>query len=454
MKRLVLFFLLFIATAIPAQQKLNWKVILYGNIQGLNTNKIKTLKLKKGSKVLRSVEVISEKSILVKDSLNTQYFGFDNENTLIYVKSIIEKDKLQFNLNFKDHYVNQLSKTIENDGVVAFSKFSKVSFKNTSYEERVVYNFDSKKNDSIYVFRIKYFFNHKNPDLSYKETYDNGKIWSKKYFNQTEVKKEMFDGFCTVDSTLQRDYKVTRYHFENYQDHQNIRIENDSVLTIHKKYGKKISEKLEFASIPFREVFYDENENVKEKIFYKNYKNTFNEWDLWEEIKYNAEGKAIKHTFPNKKIYKMKQGILVYRKNVNRVRTCGMGVCSRKKYYSFNQIQNYSPSILFQLKLNRSFEVNFDSSAFEEDNDLIYTQIDFSENIRVTADYSASKDVKDEMLRTSRSVKREEWYVKKYFEGLEVEAETVTGKKYTISLSENPQLLSFPIHTFLTKEDY
>ena len=182
-----------------SQQKLNWAEVVYGNIKGLKENKIKTLKLKKGNKVLRAIEVISDKLILVKDSLNTQYFDFDDENRLISVKSVKDMWQQQFNLNFKNNYVNQLSKTIDNNGIVSFSKFSKVSFNNTLYEEREVYNFDCKKNDSLNVFRIKYFFNQQNPDLSYRETYNNGKIWNKKYFNQTEVTKEKFDGHFIRD---------------------------------------------------------------------------------------------------------------------------------------------------------------------------------------------------------------------------------------------------------------
>ncbi|AYN00389.1 hypothetical protein [Chryseobacterium sp. 3008163] len=161
MKKLVVFFLLLSICRAYSQQKINWAEVLYGDIKGLRENKIKTLKLKKDNKVLRSIEVISDKSILVKDSLNIQYFDFDDENRLISVKLVKDMWQQQFNLNFKNNYVNQLSKAIDNNGVVTFSKFSKVSFNNTLYEERDVYNFDSKKKDSIYVFRTKYFFNQK-----------------------------------------------------------------------------------------------------------------------------------------------------------------------------------------------------------------------------------------------------------------------------------------------------
>ncbi|MNU12225.1 hypothetical protein D3C71_02470 [compost metagenome] len=436
-----------------SQQKLNWAEVVYGNIKGLKENKIKTLKLKQGNKVLRSIEVISDKSILVKDSLNTQYFDFDDENRLISVKSVKDMWQQQFNLNFKNYYVNQLSKTIDNNGIVTFSKFSKVSFNNTLYEEREVYNFDRKKNDSLNVFRIKYFFNQQNPDLSYRETYNNGKIWNKKYFNQTEVTKEKFDGHFIVDSILQKDYKVTKYHFENYPEYQNIKIENDSVLTIHKKLRKKVSEKLEYASIPFREIFYDENETIKEKIIYKNYQNAFNEWVIWEEIKYDERGKVINRKFPNKSIYKLKNGILVYRKNIHRVRSYNM-ICSVKRNSSFNYLQSYSPSILFSIKWANNFTDNFDTYSVE-DEEMIYGILDFNVNgaTEIKDNYSASRDVKNELVRTSKSMTRNGRDLK-YFKDLEVEAETISGKKYNINLIENTYLLSFPIHTFLTKENY
>lgn len=436
-----------------SQQKLNWAEVVYGNIKGLKENKIKTLKLKQGNKVLRSIEVISDKSILVKDSLNTQYFDFDDENRLISVKSVKDMWQQQFNLNFKNYYVNQLSKTIDNNGIVTFSKFSKVSFNNALYEEREVYNFDRKKNDSLNVFRIKYFFNQQNPDLSYRETYNNGKIWNKKYFNQTEVTKEKFDGHFIVDSILQKDYKVTKYHFENYPEYQNIKIENDSVLTIHKKLRKKVSEKLEYASIPFREIFYDENETIKEKIIYKNYQNAFNEWVIWEEIKYDERGKVINRKFPNKSIYKLKNGILVYRKNIHRVRSYNM-ICSVKRNSSFNYLQSYSPSILFSIKWANNFTDNFDTYSVE-DEEMIYGILDFNVNgaTEIKDNYSASRDVKNELVRTSKSMTRNGRDLK-YFKDLEVEAETISGKKYNINLIENTYLLSFPIHTFLTKENY
>lgn len=453
MKKLILFFLLLSIFEVYSQQKLNWAEVVYGNIKGLKENKIKTLKLKQGNKVLRSIEVISDKSILVKDSLNTQYFDFDDENRLISVKSVKDMWQQQFNLNFKNYYVNQLSKTIDNNGIVTFSKFSKVSFNNTLYEEREVYNFDRKKNDSLNVFRIKYFFNQQNPDLSYRETYNNGKIWNKKYFNQTEVTKEKFDGHFIVDSILQKDYKVTKYHFENYPEYQNIKIENDSVLTIHKKLRKKVSEKLEYASIPFREIFYDENETIKEKIIYKNYQNAFNEWVIWEEIKYDERGKVINRKFPNKSIYKLKNGILVYRKNIHRVRSYNM-ICSVKRNSSFNYLQSYSPSILFSIKWANNFTDNFDTYSVE-DEEMIYGILDFNVNgaTEIKDNYSASRDVKNELVRTSKSMTRNGRDLK-YFKDLEVEAETISGKKYNINLIENTYLLSFPIHTFLTKENY
>ena len=451
MKKLVLFFLLLSICRAYSQQKINWAEVLYGDIKGLKENKIKTLKLKQGNKVLRSIEVISDRSILVKDSLNTQYFDFDEENRLISVKSVKDMWQQQFNLNFKNNYVNQLSKTIDNNGVVTFSKFSKVSFNNTLYEEREVYNFDRKKNDSLNVFRIKYFFNQQNPDLSYRETYNNGKIWSKKYFNQTEVTKEKFEGHFIVDSILQKDYKVTKYRFENYPDHQIIRIENDSVLTIHKKSGKKISEKLEYAFTPFREIFYDENENINEKIIYKNYQNAFNEWILWEESKYDGNGKLIGRRRPNKKEYKLKNGVLTLRKSVYIINTRDYIVSHDKsKYSEYYYVQNYSPSVLFNPKFSIRFIQNFDTSSVFEDDDIIYINIKFQDDAKIISEYSSSKDIRKEGIRTSKTLRR---YNDRYFSDLVVEAETFSEKKYNINLCENLNLLSFPIHTFLIKEE-
>lgn len=451
MKKLVLFFLLLSVFSAYSQQKLNWAEVLYGNIKGLKENKIKTLKLKQCNKVLRSLEVISNKSILVKDSLNTQYFDFDDENRLVSVKSVKDMWQQQFNLNFKNNYVNQLSKTIDNNGIVTFSKFSKVSFKNTLYEEREVYNFDRKKNDSLNVFRIKYFFNQQNPDLSYRETYNNGKIWNKKYFNQTEVTKEKFDGHFIVDSILQKDYTVTKYHFENYPEHQNIKIENDSVLTIHKKLGKKVSEKLEYAGLPFREFFYDEYESIKEEIIYKNYQNGFNEWILWEERKYDGKGNLVSRRLPNKKEYKLKKGILTLRKSVSKVNTRDYIVSyDKSKYSEYYYVQIYSPSVLFNPKFSARFIQNFDTSSVFEDDDIIYINIKFQDDAKIISEYSSSKDVRKEGIRTSKTLRR---YNDQYFKDLEVEAETFSEKKYSINLCENLNLLSFPIHTFLIKEE-
>lgn len=451
MKKLVLFFLLLSICRAYSQQKINWAQLLYGDIKGLKENKIKTLKLKQGNKVLRSIELISDKSILVKDSLNTEYYDFDDDNRLISVKSVKDNWEQNFTLNFKDNNVNQLSRKINNNGIVAFNKFSKVSFNNTLYEERDVYNFDSKRKDSIYVFRTKYFFNQKKPNLSYEETYDNGKIWNKKYFNQTEVKKEIFADYHTIDSILQKDYKVTKYHFDNYPDHQIIRIEKDSILTIHKKNGKKVSEKLEYAGSPFREVFYDGNENIKEEIVYKNYQNGFNEWILWEEIKYDGKGNLVSRRLPNKKEYKLKNGILTLRKSVSKVNTRDYIVSHDKsKYSEYYYVQNYSPSVLFNPKFSARFIQNFDTSSVFEDDDIIYINIKFEDDAKIISEYSSSKDVRKEGIRTSKTLRR---YNDQYFKDLEVEAETFSEKKDSINLCENLNLLSFPIHTFLIKEE-
>jgi len=452
LKKIVLFFLLVFIIKTYAQQKLNWAEVLYGDIESLKENKIKTLKLKKGNKVLRSVEVISGNSIVVKDSLAEVNFEFDKENRLISVKSIKGKKRENFKLNFRNNFVNGISRLVDENELEVYNHLSKVYFNNSSYEEKEAYSFDKKKNDSLNVIRTKYFFNKQNPDLSYEEIYNNGKIWSKKYFNQTEVKKEIFADYYIIDSILKKDYKITKHHFENYPDRQNIKIENDSVLTIQKKLGKKVSEKLEYASVPFSEIFYDKNENVKEKIIYKNYKNPFNEWVLWEERKYDGNGKLISQKHPNKKEYRLKNGVLVYRKNMHRIRSYDM-ICSVKRNFSFNYLQSYSPSILFSIKWAKNFTDNFDANSIEEDKEFIYGMLNFNVNgsAEIKGNYSASTDVKNELVRTSKSMTRNGRDLK-YFKDLEVEAETMSREKYIINLIENTYLISFPIHTFLIKE--
>ncbi|MNL40586.1 hypothetical protein D3C87_1629470 [compost metagenome] len=86
---------------------------------------------------------------------------------------------------------------------------------------------------------------------------------------------------------------------------------------------------------------------------------------------------------------------------------------------------------------------------------MIYGILDFNVNgaTEIKDNYSASRDVKNELVRTSKSMTRNGRDLK-YFKDLEVEAETISGKKYNINLIENTYLLSFPIHTFLTKENY
>jgi len=450
LKKLVLFFLLLSTFEAYSQQKLNWGEVLSGDIRGLKENKIKALKLKQGNKILRSIELISDKSILVKDSLNTEYYDFDDKDRLISVKSVKDKWEQSFILNFKDNNVNHLTRKINNKGIIILNKFSKVSFNNTLYEEREVYNFDIEKNDSIYVFRTKYFFNQKNPDLSYRETYNNGKIWSKKYFNQTEVTKQKFEGYFIVDSILQKDYKVTKYHFENYPDHQNIRIEKDSVFIIHKENGKKVSEKLEFAGLPFREVFYDEQERIKEEIIYKNYQNTFNEWILWEERKYDGKGNLASRKLPNKKVYKLKNGVLTLRKSVSRINTRDYIVNHKSQYFQYYYTNIYSPSILFSLNFSNRFIQNFDTASIFESDEMIYLYIKFQNDAKIMSEYSSSEEVRKEGIRTSKTLMR---YNDRYFKDLEVEAETFSEKKYKINICENLNLLSFPIHTFLIREE-
>lgn len=454
MKKIILFFLLFFISKTYSQQKLDWAEVLYGNSKGLRENKIKTLKLKKGNKILRSVTVISENSIVVKDSLSEVYFGFDHENRLISVKSVKDKTQEKFGLYFRNDLINGISKLTDEKGVEVYNRLSKVYFNNISYEEKEVYSFDKGKKDSLNVFRTKYFFNEQSPELSYKETYNNGKTFGKKYFNDTEVWKEKLSNYYIVDSTLRKDSKSIKYHFENYPDHQVIRIENDSMLTINKKFGKKVHEKLEYAGLPFKEVFYDENGKIKDLIVYQNYQNPFHDWVLWEERRYNGNGKLISKKLPNKKEYKLKNGVLVFRKNVSRVRECGLTYSVNRKY-SFNYIESYSPSILFNIKLNKNFTDNFDVYSIEDDEEIIYLMLDFNVNgvAEVKSDYSASIDTKKEFIRMSKSIARNGRLLK-YFEDLEVEVVTFSDKKYNINLSEHPDFLSFPIYTFLTKEKY
>ncbi|MCU7617951.1 hypothetical protein NZ698_12145 [Chryseobacterium sp. PBS4-4] len=424
---------------------------MYGSVKGLKENQIKTLKLKQGNKVLRSVELISGKSILVKDSLNTEYYDFDDENRLISVKSVKDNWEQNFILNFKDNNINQVSRKINNNGIVVFNKFSKVLFNNSLYEEREVYNFDSKKNDSLYVFRTRYFFNQENPDLSYKETYDNRNVWSKKYFNQTEVRKKVFKDYFIVDSTLQKDYKVTKYHFENYPNRQIIIIEKDSIITIHKENEKKVSEKLEYAGLPFREIFYNENENVKEKIIYRNYQNTFNDWILWEERKYDGKGKLISRRRPNKKEYKLINGVLTFRSSVSRINTRDyIWSDHKRKYFEYYYAKIYSPSILLNLNVSNRLIQNFDTTSIFESDEMIYMNIKFQNDTKIISEYSSSEDVRKEGIRTAKTLRR---YSDSYFTDLEVEAETFSEKKYSINICENLNLLSFPIHTFLIKEE-
>ncbi|MDN4011171.1 hypothetical protein QX233_01720 [Chryseobacterium gambrini] len=455
MKRLVLFFFLIFISKVHAQQKINWAEILYGNAKDLEINKIKSLKLKKGGRVIRLVQVISKNSILVKDSLTEDLFEFDDENRLISVTSIKAKQNEKFRLNFKGNFINKISRLVNDNRIRVYNQFSKVNFNNRSYEEKETYRFDTNKNDSLNVFRIKYFFNEQNPELSYEETYDNGRIWTKKYFNNTEVRKEKFENYNKVDSTLTKDSKLTKYHFENYKNHQIIRIERDSVLTIEKKYGRKVSEKLEYAGLSFRQIFYDENEIVREKIIYQNYKNSFNEWIVWEERKYDGKGTLISRKFPNKKEYKLKNGILVFRKNVERIRmSCGVGYSDKKKNLSaYYYPQLYSSSILFTPKLAKNFIDNFDIYAIDEDEEIIYSYLDFTDDTKVITSNSTSKDIYQEFRSTSRSIRRKERYILRYFDGTEVEAETISGKKYFINLAKNPEILSFSIHTFLIKNE-
>lgn len=450
MKKVILFFLLLFISETYSQQKLNWAQVLYGDIKSLRENKIKTLKLKKGNKILRSVTVISENLIVVKDSLAEAYFEFDAENRLISVKSVNDKAQEKFRLNFRNNFINGISRLTDEKGVETYNRLSKVYFQNISYEEKETYSFDKEKKDSLNVFRTKYFFNQQNPKLSYKETYNNGKTFGKKYFNDTEVWKEKFSNYYTIDSIVRKDYKFIKYHFENYSDHQIIRIEKDSILTINKNFGKKVHEKLEYAGLPFKEVFYDENGRVKDQIIYQNYQNPFHDWVLWEERRYDGKGKLISKKFPNKKEYKLKNGVLVFRKNVSRVRECGL-TCSVKREHLFYYTESYSPSVLFNPKLSTRFIQNFDTSSVYEDNEMMYISIDFQDVIKVTSNYSASKEVEEEGIRTSKSLKR---YIQKYFNDIEVEAETMTDKIDKINLSQKPEFLSFPIHIFLIKGEY
>lgn len=171
--------------------------------------------------------------------------------------------------------------------------------------------------------------------------------------------------------------------------------------------------------------------------------------------KYNGKGTLISRKFPNKKEYKLKNGILVFKKNVERIRmSCGVGYSDKKKNLSaYHYPQLYSSSILFTPKLAKNFIDNFDIYAIDEDEEIIYSYLDFKDDAKVITSNSTSKDIYYELRSASRSIRRKERYILRYFDGTEVEAETISGKKYFINLAKNSEILSFSIHTFLIKNE-
>lgn len=433
---------------IDSQQKMNWECILYGDFASLKMYKIKTLKLKKHNKILRSVEIDPEKlDIITKDSLKTNYFRFDSENKLISLKTIKNKNLEEFELKYKNGYVKWFSQYNEDNNVKRYRRFSNTSFLNKIYDELENYHIDKNKNDTISIFRVNYFFNEKNPELSYEESYQTGNLWIKKYFNKVEVSHQKFTDYNVIDSTLYINDKKVSYHFENSKDFELIKIEKDSIYTSIKEFGKITSTKVEFLGKTFKEVFYNENEIIKEKNLYTIYKNSYGENIIWEIRKFNSKNKLINKIYPNKNTYKLKNGVLIYRKNQKNVNTNDYGMRDRVKYYNPYYILPVSTSILFNLKLEKVFIDNFDTSNIDDDN-MIYADLNFTDYATVLFD---SGDIRSELVRTAKKIRRGETYFS-YFKDLEVEAETVNGKKYIINLSQYPELLSFSISTFIIQE--
>ncbi|TDX91955.1 hypothetical protein [Chryseobacterium daecheongense] len=451
MKRIFTFLLLFFISSIYSQKKINWEDIFLGDFTSLVKNNVKTLTLKKRGNVVRTVEVEPEKyQIVVKDSVKSNYFIFDTNNHLTSLKVQTTHDLNDFVVKYNDDKVQWISNRIEDRESIHYQRISYPEVLNPKYKEVDKFILNKKNNDSADVLRIKYFFNEKDQHLGYEEMYKSN-YWRRKYFNNVETIKQKFSDHFVVDSILYVDKKKQTYHFENYKDEQKIVIEKDSIYTINKKFGKKINEKVEYQSLIFKEFFYNKDGEIVSKIDYIYYKNDFGNLILWE-IKNTDNNRIIDRKFPNKKFYKLKKGVLYSKLKTSTITNTNCSLTCSVRYIKMYYASFFSPSILFNLKIEKSFNDYFDASILaDNDPELLYNQLDF----RYTGSkvhFETNKDIISELGRTTKYITKTKERFLNYFKDMNVELETSDGKKSILNLSENPELLSLSIYTFIIQD--
>ena len=423
----------------------------------MKKNNIKSLTLKQGSKIIRNVSINHDKrEVIDKDSLKQTHFYYNNEGKLIALERVNNKsEKRKFDLNFKENPLSGLTQTIETDNSTTVNQRSYVVFDNIQYKETKRFGIDKITNDTFAVSGVRYFFKAQNPNLSYKEVRDNDN-WYRYYFNETKTSKTRYKNSTVLDSIVNSNLREDRYRIENYDNKdQIITVKTDSLYTTFKKEGKLNHYKSEHNYLIHNEIFYDENEFPLKRIHNIYYKNEIGETVLWEvQTQYQKE--KLKKTYPNKKEYKLKKGVLYYRNNTNvhRVLGCGTSYKDKVRYIPYFYIESFSPSILFNLKVEKSIADNFDSSVIEDyEDDMIYTDVIVKNtSVPEVSNNMGSEDLNSELLRTLKSATSSRWLLKR-FDNMEVEAQTNDGKVFRVKI-DKAELLNFPLSIVVFQAEY
>lgn len=432
--------LFFFFTLLFHSQIQDWKGILYGNFKTLKKENIKSLMFRKNGEVIRKMEIGQNTITVYNNDKLSEEFHFNNDGTLL-----------------KYNHVPQIS--------VEFLENNKI--KNYSYDDEVLkYEFDENSKELLFERRIpakgnrilveaRYFVkNQLNNNLSYQDFFSKNERL--RYYEDHETRvtfrsltdytgAEINDRQTAKDSIISGK-KEEQYHFNKKNELINKRIIKDSIYETGFENNKIEYYIVKYKGNAYLQEYY-RNGILRVKVKNKYYPTENGTLILWKVSHYDAASKKTYVEYPNKKEYKLRNNILVERYRIENgvIYSCG-GM--RNDYHKIQKsflIETFSHSILFDEKLQKSFNDNFDASSVSALNEIFNATLIFSEN-PLLLNTSGEQDADNELVRTTKEfyTRKEKWNT--YFNNSQVEVITNSNKKYISKLTGQFQNFSFPIN--------
>ncbi len=375
---------------------------------------------------------VTKNQLIVRRGKKEEIFTYNDKNQLISIN---------------DEFGLQYFQSGEVKSVIQKDKTGKTIFETICPEEsnsETICNYEYLTiNEKLITKGYCYYHNENDSLLSYREDFYADRFVYRTYQNGTKVRKDFLEGGYKQDSILKTsDNKAEAYYFRKIRNRDSLVIVKDSIYTRISVGGKTIYKKTELQDKVYNEEFFDNDILVKRKQYFyfpvKNEKNI--EW-LWEIKTTNAKGSATKE-YPNKKYWKLKDGYLVSKNNLEiaNILGCGGYVNDEKSRVSFYHGYIYSPSVIISFsELSRFF------SYYEFENlrnKIVYNRL-MAESpkpiLKIGDDFGTDQRLKRLFDRVIKSQ-------------YTVEVVTNNKKKYNINLSDKPENISFIIDVFAIDE--